>query len=84
MAKAGWYFQRMRAMGPTELLWRAWRLGRACVGALRPWREAKFTDLGEIWNGCPCAEELMRLNPAFPVCPVTEQLATWPPEWRAA
>jgi hypothetical protein len=26
----------------------------------------------------------MRLNPAFPVCPVTEQLATWPPEWRAA
>jgi hypothetical protein len=83
MPKITWYFQRVRAMGPMELLWRVWRLGRARAEALRPWQEARSTDLGVIWNGCFCTAELIRLNPAFPVCPVAEQLATWPPEWRA-
>lgn len=82
MPSARWYLQRLRAMSPMELPWRAWRIGRARAGSMRRWPTATDVEIGVVWSGSCTSKTLVAREVNFPFTATPEQMATWPTEWR--
>lgn len=82
MPSIRWYLQRVRAMRPMEIPWRAWRMLRSRAEVARHWPDTQTIDLSQIWSGLCDADSLRRLNPAYPLCPTRNELDAWPLEWR--
>lgn len=78
----GWYFQRLRAMSPLEIPWRAWRMGQARIGAYRCWPAAAEMNIGSIWDGSCTANSLRQRNTSGPYNPSQADMARWPASWR--
>lgn len=82
MRQFKWYLQRLGAMSPAEIPWRAWRIGRSRLEAVRKWPTASTIQIDKIWQG-PCTADELRLHEvAFPQLPGPAVLAAWPPDWR--
>lgn len=77
-----WYFQRLRAMGPGEIPWRVWRVGRARAGVWRRWPTAAAVESDKVWSGPCTAAALRRRATPFPDGPAAGDLAHWPLNWR--
>jgi len=82
MPSLTWYRQRLRAMPPAEIPWRAWRLARQWLGRCRTWPEARDLPLAAIWHGDCSAEMFRSWNVGFPPVPDEEALARLPKAWR--
>jgi heparinase II/III-like protein len=84
MSSLAWYLQRLTAMRPAEVPWRAWRMARNRLGGYCHWPAAEDMPLAAVWSG-DCSRELLGSRKVeFPPIPDERSRAKWPADWRRA
>ena len=77
-----WYRQRLRAMTPAEIPWRAWRFARQHAARYRHWDRAEELPMAAVSDG-PChAARFRAAIPTFPHVPSGAEMSNWPRAWR--